>query len=488
MADEVIIIPEEAKLLDILLHERKMARYPEQEDNAIDLLAELVNELQDLKEAPRESSIVSFLTRRIAELDELLTAQVNEILHDPSFQKLEGSWRGLHYFVMNTETSTRLKIRLMNASIKDIRDDLTKAIEFDQSALFKKIYEEEYGTFGGAPYSCLIGDFEFTNHPQDIQVLEQISGLAAAAHTPFIAAASSLFFNLDKFEDMPLPRDLAKLFESPDYIKWNSFRNTEDSRYVALVLPRILMRLPYGPNTMPVAEFNFKEDVGIGDTDRFCWGNPAYALGQRITDSFAKYSWTAAIRGVEGGGIIEGLPTYVFKTLEGDKTVKCPTEVAITDRREKELSNLGFIAACYCKGTDYAAFFGGQTTQKPKVYNQDEANANASLSARITYMLAASRFAHYIKVLMRDKIGAFLTKENVENYLNTWLSSYILLNDDAPASIKAAYPLREGRIDVYDVPGSPGSYKSVIYLRPHFQMEELTSSIRLVASLPARAG
>ena len=475
MADEVIIIPEEAKLLDMLLQERKMARYPEQEDGAIDLLAELVNELQDLTEAPQESGIVAFLTRRIAEIDEQLTAQTNEILHDPSFQKLEGSWRGLHYFVMNTETSTRLKIRLMNASMKDVRDDLIKAIE-------------EYGTFGGAPYSCLIGDYEFTNHPQDIQLLEHISGLAAAAHTPFIAAVSPLFFNLDKFEDMPLPRDLAKIFESPDYIKWNSFRNTEDSRYVALLLPRILMRLPYGPDTLPVAEFNFKEDVGVGDTTKFCWGNPAYALGQRITDAFAKYSWTAAIRGVEGGGMVEGLPTYVFKTLEGDKTVKCPTEVAITDRREKELSDLGFISLCYCKGSDYAVFFGGQTTQKPKVYNLDDANANASLSARITYMLAASRFAHYIKVLMRDKVGSFLTKENVENYLNTWLASYILLNDDAPASVKAAYPLREGRIDVYDVPGSPGAYKAVIYLRPHFQMEELTASIRLVATLPARAG
>ncbi|MDR0942838.1 MAG: type VI secretion system contractile sheath large subunit [Holosporales bacterium] len=488
MADEIIIIPEEAKILDILLSEKKMARFPEQEDAAIELLAEFVNEMLDLKESPRESSIIAFLTRRIAEVDELLTSQINEILHHPDFQKLEGSWRGLNYFVMNTETSSRLKIRLMNASLKDLRDDLTKAIEFDQSALFKKIYEEEYGTFGGSPYSCLIGDFFFTNHPRDIQFLEHMSGLAAAAHAPFIASVSPLFFNLDKFEDMPLPRDLSKIFESPDYIKWNAFRNTEDSRYAALVLPRILMRLPYGPNTLPVAEFNFTEDVGVGDTDRFCWGNPAYALGQRITSAFAKYNWTAAIRGVEGGGLVEGLPAYVFKTLEGDKTVKCPTEVAVTDRREKELSDLGFISMCYCKGADFAVFFGGQTTQKPKVYNLDDANANSSISARITYMLAASRFAHYIKVLMRDKVGAFLTKENVENYLNTWLASYVLLNDDAPADVKAAYPLREGRIDVYDVPGSPGAYKSVIYLRPHFQMEELTASIRLVANLPAKAG
>ncbi|MDR2666947.1 MAG: type VI secretion system contractile sheath large subunit [Holosporales bacterium] len=488
MADEIIIIPEEAKILDILLQEKKMARFPEQEEAAVHLLIALVNELTDIGGQATESGIIAFLTRRIAELDESLTEQINEILHSPEFQKLEGSWRGLHYFVMNTETSTRLKIRLLNASMKDIRGDLSKAIEFDQSSIFKKIYEEEYGTFGGSPYSCLIGDFYFSNHPQDIQLLEHISGLAAAAHTPFISATSALFFNLDKFEDMPLPRDLAKIFESPDFIKWNSFRNTEDSRYVALLLPRILMRLPYGPNTLPVAEFNFTENVGIGDTDKFCWGNPAYALGQRITSAFAKFSWTASIRGVEGGGKVEGLPTYIFKTLEGDQTVKCPTEIAITDRREKELSDLGFISLCYCKGTDFAVFFGGQTAQKPKIYDQDDANANSSISARITYLLAASRFAHYIKVMIRDKIGSFLTKGTVESYLNRWLSSYVLLNDDAPASAKAEYPLREGRVDVYDVPGSPGAYKAVIYIRPHFQMEELTASIRLVATLPARAG
>jgi type VI secretion system protein ImpC len=488
MTYEVEIIPEESSILEILLYEKKMARFPEQEESAIEMLIEFVNELSSQKSAPQESSVISFLMRTISEIDELLEEQVNEIMHHPDFQRLEGSWRGLHYLVMSTETGTRMKIRLLNASLKDLRDDLTKAIEFDQSALFKKVYEEEYGTFGGAPYSCLVGDYFLTNHPQDVQFLEHMSGLAAAAHAPFISAVSSLFFNLDKFEDMPLPRDLMKLFESPDYMKWNAFRNSEDSRYITLVLPRILMRLPYGPSTLPVSEFNFLEDVGTGDTEKFCWGNPAYVVAQRITDAFAKYSWTAAIRGVEGGGVIEGLPTYSFRTLEGDMTVKCPTEVAITDRREKELSDLGFITVCYCKGSNLAVLFSGQTTQKPKVYNLDDANANASISTRITYLLAASRFAHYIKVIMRDKIGVFLTKENVEGYLNNWLSAYVLLNDDAPANIKAAYPLREGRIDVYDVPGSPGEYRSVIYLRPHFQMEELTASIRLVANLPARAG
>lgn len=486
MEDSIIIIPDDVKILDILLHDRKMIRFEEQEDDAVEMLAEFVNELLSIEENIPYNGIVPFLMRRVAEIDELLTFQINEILHHPAFQKLESSWRGLHYLVMNTETNSQLKIRVLNTSLEDLRNDLTKAIEFDQSSLFKKVYEEEYGTFGGAPYSCLIGDFYFSNHPQDIRFLELISGIASTAHTPFISAVSPLFFNLDKFEELPYPRDLARLFDSPDYTKWNAFRNSEDSRYVALLLPRVLMRPPYGDATLPVTGFNFNEDVGVGDTDKFCWGNPAYALGQRITNAFSLYGWTASIRGVEGGGMIENLPTYIFKTPDGDKSIKCPTEVAITDRREKELSDLGLLSICYCKGTDYAVFFGGQTTQRPKLYNLDDANANASLSARLTYMLVASRFAHYIKILMRDKIGSFLMKENIETYLNTWLSSYILLNDDASASVKAQYPLREGRVDVFDVPGKPGSYKAVIYLRPHFQMEELTASIRLVTVLPRR--
>lgn len=486
--DDNIIIPHDAKILDIILHECKMARFQNQEAAAIEMITEFVNELYENNDQILETNIVPFLLRRIVEIDELLSAQINEILHHPDFQKLEGSWRGFYYFIMNTETGQRLKIKLLNVTLEELRTDLTKAIEFDQSSLFKKIYEEEYGTFGGTPYSCILGDFYFTNHPQDINFLELISGVAAAAHTPFISSVSPLFFNLDKFEDLPYPRDLTKLFESPDYVKWNSFRESEDSRYVSLALPRILMRLPYGDNTCPVVGFDFQEEVGIGETSRFCWGNAVYAIGQRITNAFALYSWTAAIRGVENGGVLEGLPAYVFTTLEGDKEIKCPTEVAITDRREKELSDLGFLSICYCKGSDYAVLFNAQTTQKSKVYNTDEANANATLSARLTYILAASRFAHYIKVIMRDKIGSFLTKENIETYLNNWLSGYVLLNDDAASNIKAQYPLREGRIDVYDIPGSPGKYKSVIYLRPHFQMEELTASIRLVATLPGKAG
>ena len=318
-------------------------------------------------------------------------------------------------------------------------------------------------------------------------MLEKLSNVAAAAHAPFLAAASPALFDMDAFTELASPRDLAKVFESTELIKWTSFRNSEDSRYVTLALPHVLMRLPYGPDTVPVEEFAFTEDVDGRDHSRYLWGNCAYALGLRITTAFAQHKWCAAIRGVEGGGLVEGLPAHTFPTDDGDIALKCPTEIAITDRREKELNDLGFISLVHCKGTDYAAFFGGQTTNKPKVYDVSAATANARISSQLPYMLAASRFAHYIKVLMRDKIGSFMTKDQVSAYLNRWIRNYVLGNDDAPQGMKAKYPLREARIDVAEVPGRPGVYKSVVFLRPHFQLEELTASIRLVAELPPPA-
>lgn len=473
--------------LDQILNDGKMVRDVSQNEFALSMVEELITQLETNADLIG-TDIFAFLNQRITQLDEQLTKQVNEILHHKDFQKLEGSWRGLNYLVMKSETSAHLKLRLLNITKKELLTDLEKCVEFDQSQTFKKIYEEEYGTFGGHPYSCLIGDYEFTRHPSDMFLLEKMSNVAAAAHAPFIAAADPKLFDLDSFEHLGVPRDLEKTFESLELIKWTSFRNSEDSRYVALVLPRVLMRLPYGANTLPAEGINFEEDVAGAVSDRFCWANAAYILGERITNAFAHYGWTAAIRGVEGGGIVEGLPSYTFKTTDGDIALKCPTETSITDRREKELSDLGFISLCHCKGTDYAAFFGGQTSQKPKVYNLDDANANANLSARLPYILSASRFAHYIKAIMRDKIGSFMTKENVSFYLNNWIANYVLLNDDAPQKVKAKFPLREARIDVYDVPGKPGSYRAVVYLRPHFQMEELTASIRLVATLPPPAG
>jgi type VI secretion system protein ImpC len=473
--------------LEELLTKGKLIRDETQRPFAEDLVREFIAQL-DIHADTAGDNPVAFINTIIAQIDAKIQKQLNVILHHEAFMTLEGSWRGLHYLIKNTNTSTRLKLRLLNATKKELLTDLESAVEFDQSQLFKKIYEEEYGTFGGHPYSCLMGDYYFTRHPQDMEFLQKISGVAAAAHAPFIAAAHPKLFDLDSFERLGTPRDMGKVFESLELIKWSSFRNSEDSRYVALTLPRVLIRMPYGANTLPAEGLNFEEDVAGADSSKFCWTNPAYILSQRITNAFGLYGWTAAIRGVEGGGIVEGLPSYTFKTTDGDVALKCPTETAITDRREKELSDLGFIALCHCKGTDYAAFFGGQTAQKPKTYNVDDANANSNLSARLPYILAASRFAHYIKVMMRDKIGSFLTKDNVSTYLNSWIANYILLNDDAPQNVKAKYPLREARIDVYEVPGKPGSYRSVVYLRPHFQMEDLTASIRLVATLPAPAG
>jgi type VI secretion system protein ImpC len=476
----------EGSLLDQIISKGKLARDEAQKPRAKDLVGEFVTQILDEGMTVSRDTLVMIQTQ-IARIDDLLSKQLDEVLHHPEFQKLEASWRGLHYFVMNTETSTRLKLRLLNATKAEVFKDLDQAIEFDQSTLFRKIYEEEYGTFGGFPFSLIVGDYEFGRHPQDVALLEKISGVAAAAHAPFIAAASPRLFDMDAFTELGNPRDLAKLFESTELIKWRSFQATEDSRYVTLVLPHILMRLPYGPNTVPTEDFKLVEDVDGKDHSKYLWGNAAYALGQRITNAFALYGWCAAIRGVEGGGKVEGLPAHTFKTDEGDIALKCPTEIAITDRREKELDTLGFVSLCHCKGTDYAAFFGGQTTQKPKVYDTDAANANARISARLPYVLAASRFAHYLKVICRDKVGSFQTKDTLQTYLNRWISGYILGTDDAGQELKAQYPLREARIDVFDVPGKPGAYRAVAFLRPHFQLEELTASIRLVAELPPPA-
>jgi type VI secretion system protein ImpC len=380
-----------------------------------------------------------------------------------------------------------LKIKVMNTSKDDLRKDLERASEFDQSALFKKVYEEEFGTFGGAPFGALIGDYEFGRHPQDIALLEKISNVAAAAHAPFFSAANPHLFNLDSFTDLGTPRDMAKIFDTVEYAKWKSFRESEDSRYVGLCLPHILMRLPYGPDTVPVEGFNFKEDVDGKDHSKYLWGNAAYAMATRLTDAFAKYSWCAAIRGVEGGGLVEGLPTHTFKTDEGEVALKCPTEIAITDRREKELSDLGFIPLVHCKGTDYAAFFGAQSTQKSKKYDTDAANANARLSTQLQYIMATSRFAHYLKAMMRDKIGSFMSRSDCERFLNRWILNYVTEDDNASPGVKAQCPLREARIDVFEVPGKPGVYRAAAFLRPHFQLDELSVSLRLVAQLPPSA-
>jgi len=474
-------------LLDQIVLDGKMARDTSQQPYARDLIQEFVGQVLDEGMKVSADTVMS-IKSRIEDIDRLLSAQLNEIMHDPDFQKLEASWKGLSYLVMNSETGSELKIRLLNVTKNEVVADLEKAVEFDQSVLFKRIYEDEYGTFGGNPYSVLVADFQFGRHPQDIATLTKISGVAAAAHAPLISAADPKLFDWESFTEMNVPRDLAKGFETAELAAWRSFRDSDDSRYVTLTLPHILLRLPYGPDTKPVEGFNFVEDVTGKDHSKYLWGNSAYALAQRISEAFSNHHWCAAIRGVEGGGKVSGLPVHTFKTDQGDKVMKCPTEIAITDRREKELSDLGFISLCHCKNEDYAAFFGGQTTNKPNTnYNTIEARANARISSMLPYILASSRFAHYLKVMMRDKVGSFTTRDGVEKFLNTWLSDYILLNDDAPQSVKAKYPLRDGRVDVTEVPGKPGAYKAVVFLKPHFQLDELTVSLRLVAELPPPA-
>jgi type VI secretion system protein ImpC len=479
---------DELSLLDRIIQEGKMAAEPSQSVYAKKLLGQFATQILDegMKSAP-DKGVVAMINERIAEIDQILTDQLNAIMHHPEFQALESSWIGLRDMVFGTETSTTLKLRLMNVTKKELLKDLETAVDHDMSVLFKKVYEEEYGTFGGNPYSLLIGDYYFGRHPQDMALLQRISKVAAAAHTPFITAVAPTMFDMTSFTDLGVPRDLSKIFESAELTTWRSFRDSEDSRYVSMVLPRYAARLPYGAKTKPVDSFNFEEDVDGRDHSKYLWGNSCYQLGLRITDAFAKYNWTTAIRGVEGGGKVSGLTAHTFKTDDGDVVLKCPTEVTITDRREKELNDLGFISIVNSKGSDFAAFFGGQTTNKPRVYNLDTANANAALSSRLPYVLAASRFAHYLKVIMRDKIGSFQTKDSVESYLNTWLSQYVLLDANATQGEKARFPLAEGRVDVVEVPGRPGAYQATVFLRPHFQMEELTTSIRLVAELPASA-
>jgi type VI secretion system protein ImpC len=426
----------------------------------------------------------------VAAIDAALSKQLSAIMHSAKFKEMESTWRGLFHLVSRTETGTRLKLRILNATLKELQDDMSKAVEFDQSKLFKLIYEAEYGTFGGSPYSMLLGGYEIGPGAPDMTFINAMSSVASAAHAPFLAAAAPAMFGLPDFGDLAKPRDLAKIFEGADLTAWSEFRGTEDSRYVSLVLPHVMLRLPYGDSTLPAEGFRFEEAVltedGVPDNRNFLWGNAAYFLAERITNAFSLYSWTAAIRGVEGGGLVEGLPIYTFSSGgdDGIKEILCPTEVAITDRREKEINDLGFIALCHSKGSGKAAFFGGQTTNRPKKYINADANANAALSSRLPYIMAASRFAHYIKVIVRDKVGGFLTRGNVETFLNTWISQYVLLDDNASQDVKSAFPLREASIVVVDVPGEPGAYKATVFLKPHFQLEELTTSIRLVADLP----
>lgn len=474
----------EHSLLDQIVEQSKVAKSTTEHARARDIIAELAQQVM-AGTVVVSDNLAATIDARVAELDRVISAQLSAIMHAPEFQKLESSWTGMHYLVKNSATGTGLKIKMLNATKKELVKDFQGALEFDQSAMFRKVYEEEFGTFGGAPFGALIGDFEITRQPEDMYFIEQMSHVAAAAHAPFISAASPELFGLETYADLGKPRDLSKVFDTVEYAKWKSFRESEDSRYVGLTLPRFLGRLPFNPADGATVEgFNYVEDVDGTDHHKYLWCNAAYAFGVRLTRAFEDFGWCAAIRGVEGGGLVEDLPTHTFKTDEGEVALKCPTEIAITDRREKELSDLGFISLVHCKNTDYAAFFGAQSAQKARKYNTDAANANAVLSAQLQYIFAVSRIAHYMKAMMRDKIGSFAAASNVEDYLNRWLTQYVLLDDNASQEQKAQFPLREASVQVSEVPGRPGVYRAVSFLRPHFQLDELSVSLRLVAELP----
>jgi type VI secretion system protein ImpC len=431
------------------------------------------------------------MRKAIDALDERLSKQLAAVMHAPKFKQLEGSWRGLHYLVSNTETGKDIKIRVINATKKELARDLSKAIDFDQSSLFKKIYENEFGTPGGEPYGALIGDYYFDKTQDDIELLRNISSVSAAAFAPFVSATSPQMFGFESFEDLSKPRDLADKFNATEYNKWRGFRDTEDSRFVTLVMPRVLARQPYGEQTRQIDEFAFEEAPydAAGHPkpmkhDDYCWMNAAYAMGARMTNAFFESGWCTTIRGAEGGGKVTNLPTHLFMSDDGDLAEQCPTEIAITSRREKELSDLGFLPLCHYKNTDYAVFFGAQTTQRAKKYDRPEATENAAISARLPYIMATARFAHYLKVMARDKIGSFMEVDDCGRWLNRWINNYVNTAEGGGQEIRAKYPLREAKVEVSAVPGSPGSYNAVAYLRPWLQMEELTASLRLVARIP----
>jgi len=434
------------------------------------------------------SDVVATINAMVAEIDKKMSEQINQIMHTAEFQQLESAWRGLHYLVNNSETDDQLKIRVMNVSKKDLHKTLKryKGAAWDQSPIFKKLYEEEYGTLGGEPFGCLVGDYYFDHGPMDVELLGELSKIAASAHAPFLAAASPTVFQMESWQELSNPRDLTKIFSVPEYAGWRSLRESDDARYLGLCMPRFLARRPYGAKTNPVEEFNFEEDAAGPDAKNYTWANAAYAMAVNINRSFKLYGWCSRIRGIESGGAVEGLPTHTFPTDDGGVDIKCPTEIAISDRREAELAKNGFMPLIYKKNSDFAAFIGAQSLQKPAQYDDPDASSNAALAARLPYLFATCRFAHYLKCIVRDKIGSFREAEDMQRWLQNWIIQYV---DGDPThsteETKSRKPLSGAEVIVEPVEGNPGYYQSKFFLRPHYQLEGLTVSLRLVSKLPS---
>ncbi len=427
----------------------------------------------------------------IAEIDQKLTEQVNLILHHEEFQQMESAWRGLHYLVNNTETDETLKIRVMNISKKDMHKTLRKfkGTAWDQSPIFKKLYEEEFGQFGGEPYGTLVADYHFDHSPPDIELLGEMSKIAAAAHAPLITGAKPTLFQMDSWSELANPRDLTKIFQTPEYAAWRSLRESEDSKYVGLAMPRFLGRLPYGSKTDPVEAFAFEEDTDGADSSKYGWVNAAYGMAVNINRSFKEYGWCSRIRGVESGGAVQNLPSHTFPTDDGGVDQKCPTEIAISDRREAELAKNGMMPLIHRKNSDTAAFIGAQSLHKPAEYDDADATANANLAARLPYLFATCRFAHYLKCMVRDKVGSFKSRNDMQKWLQNWIDQYVDLNADVSAEAeKARKPLAAAEVVVEEVEGNPGYYTSKFFLRPHYQLEGLSVSLRLVSKLPSEKG
>jgi type VI secretion system protein ImpC len=454
-------------------------------ESAVTILAE---------QALRNTALVSddalrSINDMVAALDKALTAQVNEIIHHEDFQKLEGSWRGLHHLVSRTETDTMLKIRVMNISKADISKDLKRyeGVAWDQSPLFKKVYEEEFGQLGGEPFGCLVGDYHFDHTPPDVKLLAAMAQVAAAAHAPFIAGGASSLMQMDSWQELSNPVDLSKIFTAPEYAPWRSFRETDDAKYVGLAMPRFLARQPYGAKSNPVEAFDFEEDTEGATHDKFVWANSAYAMAVNVTRSFKMYGWCSRIRGVESGGELAGLPCHTFPTDDGGTDMKCPTEIAITDRREAELAKCGFMPLVHRKNSDAAYFIGAQSLQKPQEYDDPDATANANLAARLPYLFASCRFAHYLKCIVRDKVGGFASRQSMQDWLKRWILQYVDGDPEhSSEDTKARKPLAAAEVVVEEVEGNPGYYSSKFFLRPHYQLEGLTVSLRLVSTLPSQ--
>jgi type VI secretion system protein ImpC len=459
-------------------------------DNARDSVATAVRTLAE--QALAQTTLVSSdalesIAAIIKAIDATLTQQVNEILHHEDFQQLENGWRGLHYLVNNTETDETLKIKVFNISKKELGRTLKKfrGTAWDQSPIFKRVYEEEYGQFGGEPFGVLVGDYYFDHSPQDVQLLGDIAQVAASAHAPFLAAAAPTVMQMDSWNELANPRDLTKIFQTPEYAAWRSLRESEDARYIGLCMPRFLARLPYGEKTEPVEEFAFEEDTSGGESEKYAWCNSAYAMATNITRAFKLYGWCSNIRGIESGGAVEGLPAHTFPDEDGGVAMKCPTEIAISDRRESELAKNGFMPLIFKKNSDFAAFIGAQSLQQPQAYQDPAATANANLAARLPYLFASCRFAHYLKCMVRDKVGSSKTKAQLQEWLQNWLVQYVDASpDSSPEEWKATHPLAEGRVDLEENEENPGYYSAKFFLRPHYQLEGLSVSLRLVSRMP----